>query len=247
MRRTFGDLISDEDDAWPEILSRVADAVRPVEVLTVDPPSRGEATLFALQVTTRSPLGAIALQSGGIVVDGGWLRILGAGHGRIGGGLREWNALDGNPPLDPPLSGALIVAYDALGGFFALNGGAWEGLGGQVHYFSPDTYQREPLDLTYSGMLDLAITGHLDRFYEHLRWPGWEAEVASLGPDEAFSVYPFLGFEPEAIEARSRRPVPARELWGLHQSIGEQVRGRLDGEVIQVQVTDAPSGDIPAR
>jgi hypothetical protein len=53
----------------------------------------------------------------------------------------------------------------------------------------------------------------IGRFYGAYRWTGWEAEVAALGPDEALSIYPPLGFEATPITERSRRPVPARELW----------------------------------
>ena len=70
VKRTVGQLINDQDDAWPRVLEWVASAVRPVEVLPVAP-SVGEATLFALQVTTRSPMGAIALRSGGVLVTTG--------------------------------------------------------------------------------------------------------------------------------------------------------------------------------
>jgi hypothetical protein len=243
-QRTVRDLVSREDDAWEQVLRWVEGAVRPVEVLPLDSTARGAATLFALQVTTRSPMGAIAFRSGGIIVERGWMRILGAGHERVGGGLREWNGLDGSPALDPPLPGALIVAYDAVGGFLALNGGAWEGGLGTVHYFPPDAGERQALDFTYSGFLEFAFGGDLDQFYSDHRWPGWEDEVADLGRDEALSVYPFLGFRNEPIELRSRRPVPARELWGLYRSLADQLRRLPDGAQVEVQVSRRPPGDI---
>ena len=232
MKRTAGDLIAHQGDAWTEIVEWVGAAVRPVDIVEVVP-ARGEATLVALQVTTRSPMGAIALRSGRIVVDRGWLRILGAGSDRFGGGLREWNGLDGKPPLDPPLRDAMIVAYDAVGGFYALNGGAWEGSPGGVHYFPPDTYEWQPLELTYSALLRFVFSGDLDAFYAQLRWTGWEAEVAELGADEAISIYPPPGFGNEPLEARARRPVPARELWAFYRSVGEQVRDLPEGAAVQ--------------
>jgi hypothetical protein len=132
------------------------------------------------------------------------------------------------------------VAYDAIGGFFALNGGAWEGLPGQAHYFPPDTYDREPLETGYSGLLEFAFSAALDGFYADRRWPGWESEVGALGPDEAISIYPFLGFHGEPIKRRSRRPVPARELSGLYRSMGEQLRGLPQGAQVQVRFHDGP-------
>lgn len=246
-KRTVGELVSAEEDAWPEILGWVSEAVRPVEVLPVDVAARAEASLFALQVTTRSPMGSIAFHSGGILVDRGWIRILGAGHARLGGGLREWNGLDGSPALDPPLSGAIIVAYDVLGGFFALNGGAWEGTIGHVHYLPPDANERQELNVTYTGLLQFAFFGDVEGFYSADRWPGWQDEVARLGADQALSIYPLLGFGSEPIASRSRRPVPAQELWGLFRSIADQLRGIPEGTQVEVRVLEEPPGDIPGH
>jgi hypothetical protein len=41
----------------------------------------GRDCLYRLQVSTRSRLGALALHTGGLVVDDGWLRVLGGGDG----------------------------------------------------------------------------------------------------------------------------------------------------------------------
>jgi hypothetical protein len=237
VRRTVGQLINAEDDAWPLVLEAVASASRPVEVLPVEA-SRGEATLFSLQVTTRSEMGAIALRSAGLQVDHGWLRILGAGGGRIGDGLREWNALDGRPSLDPKLEKALIIAYDAVGGFFALNGGAWPGQPGLVHYFAPDTYDRQPFNVGYGAFLQFALTGDVDGFYGNQRWPGWEHEIAALGPDETISMYPFLGFGDKPIVERARKPVPAREAWTFHNAMSEQLRDVPSDGRVEVRFKD---------
>src|SRR5262249_8431763 len=71
-QRSLKQLIAVEDPAWPMIRRWIADARHVVEVL---PAERTQAvdTLLALQVTTRSPLGALALETGGILVDHGWL------------------------------------------------------------------------------------------------------------------------------------------------------------------------------
>ena len=237
MRRTVGQLIDSEDDAWPFVLGLVDAAGQRADVVPCAA-AAGEATLFALQVTTRSPMGAIALNAGGIIVDSGWLRILGAGDPRFGGGLREWNGLDGNVPLDPPLGNALIVAYDALGGFFALNGGALPGQLGEVHYFAPDTYAFEPLHLTYSGLLEVAFSERLAEFYRDLRWPEWERDVAALGPDQALAVYPPLGFKPGADGLRSRGPISAFALWTVHRSLADQIAALPDGTAVEFRVID---------
>jgi hypothetical protein len=234
--RTLDELINREDDAWPLLLEYVAKAARPVEILPCDPDA-GRATLLAAQVTTRSFMGTIAYRSGGILVDHGWVRILGAGHPRIGGGLVSWNASLGGPPLDPPICNALLVAYDVLGGFFAINGGAWSGESGSLYYFPQDTWTWEPMNIGYAAFLEWTMSERLDLFYERYRWPGWEREVEGIGPDAALSVYPFLGFrEGGLIAERSRRPVPARELWTLGHDIGRQVADLPDGAKVRMRL-----------
>jgi hypothetical protein len=224
------------EDSWPLVLDWIGAAARQVEVLEAAP-GDGDATLLALPVTSRSPMGAVALHSGGLLVDRGWLRILGAGHPRVGGGLREWNGLGGETPPSPPLSGGLVIAYDAVGGFYALNGGGLPGKPGEVVYFAPDTQKQDALDMGYSDYLRFAVSGDLDRFYQDLRWPGWQKEVAALGADEVISFYPFLGFESTPLQERTRRPVPAREAWYLFHSLAAPLRDSAPGSAVDVRFT----------
>ena len=74
-----------------------------------------------------SPLGAVVFYTGGILIDNGWIRILGSGHPRLNRSLPQWNFSCGLPKSEAPPPW-LLVADDVLGGFFALNGGR----------FSPD-------------------------------------------------------------------------------------------------------------
>jgi hypothetical protein len=232
------DLVAGEpDDAWAQVRAWQAASRRSVEILDCRR-GDGEATLLAAQISTRSPMGAVALQSGGIQIDGGWIRFLGAGNERIGGGLREWNESLGGDRLDPRVGDALLVAYDALGGWFAINGGRWPDRLGGVQYLAPDGTGWQPLDLGYSGLLEWSMSGDLDEFYEGQRWPGWQSEVGSLGPDEAISIYPPLGFQATPVADRLRRAVPALELWGLHQEIARQVADLPEGAQVKFRIED---------
>lgn len=225
-----------DEDAWPDVLAMVKESKSPVEILSCDP-DHGRETLLALQVTTRSPLGAIALRTSAIFIAGGWVRLLGAGGDRVGGGLREWNQSLGGDLLDPPLNRALVVAYDALGGFFALNGGHWDREVGEVFYLAPDTFEWAGLNVGYSGLLGMLLSTALNDFYASLRWPGWESEVARLGPDEAISVAPFLVFRGGGtIGERSRRAVPARELWAIHHEVRRQLADLPVGAEVRLRI-----------
>jgi Protein of unknown function DUF2625 len=44
MKRTVGQLINEDEDAWPTVLEWIAQATRPVEILPTEP-AAGEATL----------------------------------------------------------------------------------------------------------------------------------------------------------------------------------------------------------
>lgn len=234
--RPLEDLIVDgPEDAWSQVLAWQSTSSRLVEILDCRR-ADGEATLLAAQVTTRSPIGAVAFNSGGILVDGGWLRFLGSGNERIGGGLREWNESLGGERLDPPVGDALLVAYDALGGWFAINGGRWpERLGG-VQYLTPDAGGWQSLDLGYSGLLEWSMSDGLDTFYEGQRWPTWQSDVDSLTADQAIGIYPPLGFEATPVAERSRRAVPAKELWGLHHEVARQVADLPEGGQVEFRV-----------
>jgi hypothetical protein len=209
--RPLEDLVDEREPGLPVVRDWIAAASNPVEIL---PCARadGERTLLALQVSTRSPLGAIAYGTGGLFVDRGWLRILGAGCPRLRRGLADWNGPGGGAPR---LAGAMLVADDAVGGFFAVNGGALAGPPGSVFYLAPDTLAWEDLGRSYSEWLCWTFTGDLARFYENARWPTWADEVAGLDGDRAISIYPFLCAKGPPLAARSRRAVPVEELWRL--------------------------------
>jgi hypothetical protein len=71
--RPIGELINCDDQAFPLVREWVGAAVRPVEILPASE-ARQEA-LYQTQVTTRSPMGAIVYETGGLLIDGGWLRV----------------------------------------------------------------------------------------------------------------------------------------------------------------------------
>ncbi len=213
LKRTLEQLLNRDEPAWPLVQDWIHAATRPVEAL---PPadSSGE-SLVSIQVTTRSPLGAVVYHSGGLLVDGGWLRILGSGHPRLPRALPDWNFACGMAESDTPPP-ALLVADDVLGGFFALNSGRFAPSGHSVWYFAPDTLEWEDLGMGYSDFLVWCMSGDLETFYTPYRWPGWAAEVRTLRGDEAFGIYPFLIAAGPPISERHRRPVPVEELFRLH-------------------------------
>lgn len=201
--RSLEELVEVDDPALPMLQTWLANSSNRVELIPANR-STGERTLLALQVTARSMLGALALHAAALLVDGGWLRILGAGGDRMSRDLASWNYLGADQHRLP---GGMLVADDVLGGFFAVNGGAFDGPTGNVWYLAPDSLAWEDCRV---------CTSELDGFYESMRWPGWQDEVAQLDTDQGISVYPFLFAAGDPIAKRSRRPVSIEELWALH-------------------------------
>jgi len=196
-----------------------------VEVLG-STPEDSERTLLELSVSTASPLGALAFESGGALVDHGWLRILGAGNDRaLPRDLATYNF--GVPgQREPRIAGAMIIADDAVGGAFAIDGGAFEGERGNVFYLSPDTLSWEDLGADVSGFLRFAADGDLAQFYRDLRWPSWRDDLESLGGDEAILIYPFPWSEGPPLDERQRKIVPLEELWAAQMEMQQMLRGR---------------------
>ena len=112
---------------------------------------------------------------------------------------------------------ARSVADDAVGGFFALNGGGLPGPARNVFYLAPDSLRWEDTGRGYADFLNFACIGDLVRFYRDHRWNGWERDVATLAGDRAFHFVPMLCMKSDGgIETRHRKDVPVEELWGLH-------------------------------
>jgi len=210
--RDLSQLINTKESAWPMIRTWVKEAKNQVEVLPPTDPARSRA-LLATQVTTRSPMGSIIYETGGLLVDHGWLRILGSGHPKLPRTLPDWNRSMGNnlTPNAPPF---LLVADDAIGGFFAIDGGVF-GKPGNVFYYAPDSLRWEDTGKSYTDFIDFCFNGDLEKFYEGLRWQGWQADLKRLPGDKGFMIYPFLFAAGPPIDARQRKPVPLSELYGL--------------------------------
>jgi hypothetical protein len=238
--RTLQELLHQADPMWPIIQGYLASAAHPVEVLPVDLHT-AEATLLTLQVTTRSPLGTMAYETGGILVDNGWLRLLGSRSERMPESLLTWNGL-GEHVIAEPLNDAFVIAHDVVGGFFAVNLGVFGNGPHDVFYFAPESLRWQDLEVPYADFIKWAITGDVAKFYASVRWAGWEQEVAELNGDKGFSFWPMLWSAGPQIGDRSRRVVPQRELWALYRDLARQLADRIPGSHVALRFTDDGRG-----
>ena len=216
------ELINKTDPGWTVVQDWIKGAKNKVEILPADL-SKAKEALYQTQVTTHSPMGAIVLMTGGLLIDDGWIRILGSGNAKFERTLPDWNKGKSFKEFGD-LPSFLLIADDAIGGFYILNGGALGTDSGKIYYFSPDNLEYEPLDITYSEFLEFCFNNDLDKFYEGNRWKGWREEVSKLKADEVFNFYPFLwSKEGNDINKNIRKVIPISEQYSLNLDLRKQL------------------------
>ena len=213
-QRNLKELIDAHGPAIEMIQQLVADAEVPCELLPPSP--EREKTLLYLQVTTHSTLGALAYDTGGLLIDNGWLRLLGSGHPKLQRTLHDWNSTR--------TDGAFyLLGDDAAGGFFAINGGAFGDDLGSMYYWAPDTLEWESLDLGYTDFVATFLTNRIEAFYESLRWSTWREDLQTLSSDRCFAFFPFLWTKEGSVENSHRSTVPVSEMWDAKVDIVRQL------------------------
>lgn len=218
--RPIEELVSVTEPAWPHVAALLAqDSSAEVQAVA---PDKARDALHRLQVTAGSVLGALALNTGGIIADHGWFRLLGGGSEHLPD-LASANGLGGPAEGATPPS-FLVVGYDALGGRFAIDGG---GLGvdlGEVCYFGPDSLTWGGLGGGHADFVTGVLSGSLTNAFASLRWPGWQEEVSVLLPDQGLALYPPPFTQQGAnIGAVSRFAVPLSELLYFYDHAAAQM------------------------
>jgi hypothetical protein len=219
---TIDELINTPESGWPLVQQWINTAKNKVEVLLHDSIKAREA-LYKTQVTTRSPMGAIIYSTGGLLIDNGWIRILGSGSKKLNRSLPDWNKEKSFKEFgeSPPF---LLIADDAVGGFFAINGGAFGNDPGKIYYLSPDNLKWEPLDLTYTEFLNFCFNNDLSKFYAGLRWKNWRDEVSLLHGDKVYNFFPTLwAKEGKEIDKNSRSVIPVEEQYSFNMDVRKQL------------------------
>ena len=224
--RTLAELVSDSAPGWPAVRETLA--VMEHVVLPPDPVVC-QASLLQMQERAGSFLGSIVLNTGGIVLNHGWLRM----YGGSGGALPSIAEVNGFPSFfDPswtPPAG-LIFAHDVLGGVYAVNGPDCAAYGrpgspGQVVYFTPEATAWDELEDCFADFLLWMLSGDMERCcYWRLFWPGWQEEVAKVGLGMAIRTDPPVWTWAGAtdIASTTRTVVPLREqLLAHNESIEE--------------------------
>ncbi len=204
MAKTLAQLIGSKS-IWPTLQKELIKAPASVEILPAHLVQAQESVL-SIQVSTGSDFGSILYFTGGLLIDSGWVRVLGSGGDRLRG-LLEWN--EGKTIQNGKvIAGSVLIADDVLGGLFALNGGGALGKDlGKIYYLAPETFQWEPLGLGYSDFIGFLISGKLAEFYADYRFEGWQDRIGELTPNQIWQ------FGDEAETAIAHRQIVSINDW----------------------------------
>lgn len=150
--------LTKDTSGWEVIEHAMSIARNKFKILPIDPDKAKEA-IYQTQVTAHSTMGAIVYLTGGILIEDGWIRILGSGNQALNRTLPGWNKEKtftnyGEQP------GFLLVADDVIGGFFAINGGALGNDPGMIYYLAPDDLKWESLHISYTDFINFCFVGH---------------------------------------------------------------------------------------
>jgi hypothetical protein len=220
--RSVDELVNKTEPGWVLVQQWIDSAKNKVDVLPCDT-TKAKDALYKTQVTTRSPMGAIIYSTGGLLIDNGWIRILGSGNSKLTRTVPDWNKGKSFKEFGDKPS-FLLVADDAIGGFFAIDGGQFGKDAGKIYYLAPDNLEWEGLDMTYTEFLDFCFNGNIAKFYENLRWTDWKDEVSTLDGDKVFTFYPFLWTkEGKDINKVSRNAISIEEQYSFNMSSRKQL------------------------
>ena len=185
-------------------------------MLPADPDAAAPA-LEALGVTDRSLLGALAVNTGGLAVDHGWLRVL--------GGPACWSGATAS------------TAASSSGTTSSPASTRSTSRRARSRYLAPETLEWAGIEMGHSEWVHWTLAGDVAAFYEHLRWPGWQEETATLEADQGFEVDPppFTREGRIVADAGAQAREDDRALEapaGLHREFGAVVRRRLPGRAV---------------
>jgi hypothetical protein len=199
-KRKLDELIDNQEPAIKLLQQLVNDAKVPCELLPPGP-EREKALLY---------------DTGGLLIDDGWLRLLGSGHAKLSRSLHEWNS--------PRTDGAFyLVGDDLAGGFFAINGGAFGDDVGSVYYWPPDSLEWESLERGFTDFVAMFLTHTIENYYTDLRWSTWREDARSASSDQCFAFFPFLWTKEGSVERSHRSVVPMSQMWDAKVDIVRQL------------------------
>jgi hypothetical protein len=211
------DLTTETDSAWINIDGWINNPHNKVEVLPSDT-GRAKSCIFNININPTSSLAAMIWRTGGVLVDNGWVRILGAGSTKLDRSVFDWNKEKSQLKKDS--INYLIIADDVVGGVFALritNGINIEEA--SVYYFGANNLMWYPLNINYRKFIQFCFLGNLDRFYADFRWAEWQEEIKSINTMQTISCYPLLWTKEGKDISLNRKIVSVQDCWNNYAKV----------------------------
>ena len=205
-------LIDKKSSGWEQIKQMKSSARNSVEILPKND-LRADSALFETQFPTSSLIGSMIYECGGMLIDKGWIRILGSGCSRLNRSIPEWNKGKSVVKNKTPYS-FLLIADDVLGGFFAIKmNGIDKPDSCAIYYYGPNSLKWKSTGFNYRTFIVYCFSGNLKRFYGDFRWKGWEEEVEELDGNQVISCYPLL-WTKEGLELKvNRKILSIQRIW----------------------------------
>lgn len=141
-----------------------------------------EDALEAAGLAAGSLLATLLKLSNGMILDGGWIRILGLTDRACGRSLASWNRGAGwQEAWGEGVRGKLCFADDPLGNQYAINIGE-DGRGNwQVFLGSVEDRSWRSLDCTFGQWLEQVFAGKHPEWYDPDHYPAWRRGAEELG------------------------------------------------------------------
>lgn len=198
--KSLEQLIDSENDAILDIRTAISQAQH--SAILLDRNENSGTLLKALQLSTHSTLGALIYHTGGVLVANGWLRFLASGNEQLERDIVSWNQHS---------DGYLLVGDDAVGGFFAINGGALGTDVGCLYYLSPDETQWEDLEVGFSDFFSWSLTTNLEQFYADLGKSELQQQFKVIPSNQCIDFYPPLYSREGSVQTSSKQLVSVSE------------------------------------
>lgn len=208
--KTADQLINYADPGWKPIKALIDSAVNKVQIMPVDT-NQARGAMEELQIGTDNALGTVIYMTGGLLIEQGWIRILGSGSNKLTRAVPSWNKGKTltEETVKPPY---LLVADDALGGFFAMNLGGLGNDGRKMYYLCPWTLQWQALGMSYKEFLQFCFESDLEEFYKPYMSKNWKFDVELLPTDKCYSYVPPLWSKEGKNYAKSvRKYIPIED------------------------------------
>ncbi len=214
-RKPLSELIRNQQKGWDVISQWSLSATNKIEIFPKEG-LRADSVLYKMQLAASSPIGAIVFGCGGILVDDGWIRILGSGCKQFDRNISDWNKGKSSIRFKDQ-SSYLLIGDDIIGGIYGMKTSGIDENGiGKVYYFGPNSLRWEATGLSYTGFINFCFSGNLESFYGDFHWSGWNEEIKRLNCDQVISCYPLLWTKEGRELKANRKIVSIQKQWDFY-------------------------------